>query len=93
MARLVSVPITDHGTACSNGYIVRFKPSASLNWTTLNGLQQPRPDIVSTSPLVIDYYIDIPGLSDNTQYDIGITRQCCDDTLAAETTAVFTTGS
>ena len=93
MARNITIPISDHDTSCSQGYIVRYKPSASIDWVTLNGLQQVTPVVVTPSPLVISYELYIYGVSDSTQYDIGVTRQCCDGTLAAETIDVFTTGS
>lgn len=93
MARNITIPIADHDTSCSQGYIVRYKPSASIDWQTLNGLQQVTPVVVTPSPLVISYELYIYGVSDSTQYDIGVTRQCCDGTLAAETIDVHTTGS
>jgi len=93
MARKLIIPITDEETACSNGYIVRYKPAASINWITLDGLQQVTPIIVTSSPLVIEYELYINGLSDSTLYDIGVTRVCCDGTNAAETLDTFTTGS
>lgn len=93
MARTITIPISDHDTACSDGYIVRYKPSASIDWQTLDGLQQVTPVIVTSSPLVVSYELYIYGVSDSTQYDIGITRQCCDATLAAETLVVHLTGS
>jgi hypothetical protein len=93
MARNITIPISDDDISCSQGYIVRYKPSASIDWQTLNGLQQTTPVIVTSSPLVISYELYIYDVSDSTQYDIGITRQCCYGTLAAETLTVYSTGS
>lgn len=93
MARYLKIPITDHGTSCSNGYYVRYKPSASMNWISLQGLQQVQGEIISPSPLTIEYSLYISPLSDSTQYDIEVTRECCDGTAGIPTTDTYTTGS
>ena len=93
MARTIIIPITDADTACSLGYLVRYKPSADMNWTTMEGLQIAVPEIITPSPLVVEYQIRIVGVSNSTQYDVEVTRQCCDGTYALPTTETYTTGS
>lgn len=93
MSRRVKIVLLDGASACANGYLVRYKPSASLNYITLDGLQQPIIETLSLSPLSQVYSLQIANLSDGTPYDFEITRQCCDGTNANPVTVSYTTGS
>lgn len=64
-----------------------------MNWISLAGLQQVQGEIISPSPLVIEYSLYISPLSNSTGYDIEVTRECCDGTTGIPTLATYTTGS
>jgi len=78
MAKQVSIPITDDGAQCENGYNVRYKLTADMDWTVI-------PGTFASSPITID------GLSPSTSYDFEITRVCCDLTLSDPTIETFVT--
>lgn len=75
MARNVSIPITDDGDQCNNGYIVEYKLQGVMEYTVLYPQQ-------FVSPITIN------GLLDDSVYDLRIMRVCCDGTTSdwAETT-------
>lgn len=65
MARKVTIPISDEGDACSQGYVVQYKLDGSVDWTTLF----PQP---VAGPIVIN------NLLDDTVYNMRFKRLCCD---------------
>lgn len=78
--KTATIPITDEGGdgVCTQGYVVRYKPSYATGWTTLT----PNP---AASPIVI------PNLIPSTTYSYEITRYCCDGVSSTPTTGTFTT--
>lgn len=64
MAAQISIPITDDGDQCNDGYIVEYKLQGEESYTTL---YPP----AFTTPIVIG-----PVLEAST-YDVRIKRMCC----------------
>jgi len=79
MARNVSIPITDHndGDSCTTQYNLRLRLTSTDAWQAL----APQYD----SPIVLD------NLNDDVEYQLGVTRVCCDANPSAETFITFTT--
>ncbi len=65
MAKKITIPITDHGDAsvCTTQYKVEYKLSGMPSYTTL--------------PPVFTDTVEISNLVADADYDIRITRQCC----------------
>ena len=74
----VTIPITDHDSVCSSGYLVRYKASFETSWT-----------IVTPTPIIPP--IVLVGLLNATLYNLEISRYCCDGTTSNPTTTTFTT--
>jgi|GEM_PF-3382193 len=72
-----SIPITDDGSVCNQGYVVRYKLGTDPSFTTLF----PNP---TESPIVIN------GLIDDEEYDLEVQRICCDGQLSTVTSTSFT---
>lgn len=89
MARKAIIPILDHNTdgVCSLYYTVRYKLRANASWTTLNQ-QQPQ---LYGSPAQYCFILD--ALVDNTDYDVEITRHCCEGVNSTPVTTSFDSGS
>lgn len=78
--RVITIPITDDGTVCNNGYIVQYK-LASL----------PDSDFIRIVPDPIISPIVIQNLEDDTEYTVRITRKCCDGSESDYTETDVTT--
>jgi hypothetical protein len=76
--RLISIPITDDGTECNEGYIVEYKLTADSDYTRVF------PDQIGT-PVVIT------GLLDDVSYDVRVTRKCCNGSYSAPTLSTVIT--
>lgn len=65
MARKITIPITDHNDTdiCTVQYFVRYRLTGTDGWTSNVQLTQP---------------IVITNLEDDLEYEVVITRQCCD---------------
>lgn len=70
MARKITIPITDHGASgiCSTGYIVEYRNSGAVNWTTAEFAATP---------------IELSNLIDDVEYEIRVKRVCCDGLVSA----------
>lgn len=79
MAKNVSIPITNEGDGpfCTAAYSLRIRKTSGGGWTTL--------PTQYASPIVIN------NLDDETEYELGATRQCCDGPISAESTITFST--
>lgn len=76
MAKLVSIPITIASPAvddeCTQYYLVEWKLTGDVAWSSMGTTDNP---------------IEIPNLAAATDYDIRITRYCCNgDIKTSETT-------
>lgn len=76
--RKVTIPVTDDGSECNQGYIAEYKLTADSEYTR----QFPDP---ITAPIVI------VGLNDDAEYDIRITRKCCNGSFSSLTEIVVDT--
>lgn len=65
MARKITIPITDHGTpgVCSVYYSVEYQLNGDTGWTETTTYEPP---------------VVLNNLLDDAEYNIRITRQCCD---------------
>lgn len=87
MARNVYIPVSDHNVdpVCSAYYNVRYRLTSGGGWTQLSN-QQP---IAYGSPA--EWVIQLENLSDDVEYQAGITRACCGGVLSSESLVTFTT--
>lgn len=76
--RKVTIPVDDHETECNEGYIVEYKLTGEVDYTR----QYPDP---ITEPIVIT------NLLDDSEYDIRITRKCCNGSESDPTEIVVDT--
>lgn len=79
MAKNVSIPITNEGDGafCTALYFLRIRKTSGGGWTTL-------PNQYST-PIILS------NLDDETEYELGATRKCCDGPVSDEATITFST--
>jgi hypothetical protein len=87
MARRIIQPITDHndGTTCTLYYGVRFKLSSDSAWTDLGNVYAEETGSPPYWAIIID------NLEDDVNYDIEITRYCCEGTVSAVATDTILT--
>jgi len=76
--KTATIPILDDSTACSSGYMFRYKANYDQSWIILN----PAPII---SPIVVK------GLAASTVIDYELTRYCCDGSVSDVLRGSFTT--
>lgn len=71
-AKQIIIPITDHADQCSLYYLVEWK------LTTASGYNQEKQFLTETENNII-----IDDVLDNTEYDVRITRYCCNGGISA----------
>lgn len=79
MARQLTINIADDNTpgVCTEGYLVKWRATGSPTWDFQS--------MYYTMPIIIN------GLTDDTTYDISITRQCCNGISSTETIITYDT--
>lgn len=65
------------GSTCTAYYSLRIRKTTAFEWTVLPNQYE--------SPIVVN------NLDEGIEYQIGITRHCCDGSVALEVTDTFTT--
>lgn len=76
--RKITIPITDDDTECNQGYIAEYKLTSDSEYTRVF----PDP---TGSP------IEIVGLLDDVEYNVRITRKCCNGSYSPVTSTVVDT--
>ncbi len=87
MARKVWIPVNDQNTGdvCTAFYTIRIRLTADGGWTSL-------PDQFGELVDSPAYYaIVLENLDDDVEYQVGVTRHCCEGTQSDEVFSTFTT--
>lgn len=68
MARTASIPISDHGSECTQYYEIQYKLVGDSEYTVM--------------PFQTEGTVEINNLLDDSEYNVKIRRYCCNGTYS-----------
>lgn len=79
MAQQVTITVVDDADECTSYYATRYRIVGATSWNTIPSQYG--------SPILIS------GMLDATDYEVEVTRTCCNGAVSAPRTINITTGS